>query len=160
MNKTKDCSDWLDLLNELEHEYPTRDHGDAFWRTLLIDTDPSRTVPVKKPWENSFYVWMKICDYEPSEEDKRRAADFETSFTHSLNLRLFRTARGHLGCGTLSCRKGDLIWIIQGSRVPLILRPVHQEDSTVYNLVGGTYLHGFMQGEAFKGQEFREVVLI
>ncbi|KAI2639073.1 HET-domain-containing protein [Hypomontagnella submonticulosa] len=160
VNQTKDCSNWLELLSELEHEYPVRDHRDAFWRTLLIDTDPSKTVPVKSSWEDSFYVWMNLCDHEPSEEDKQRAADFETSFTHSLNLRLFRTARGHLGCGTLSCREGDLVWIIQGSRVPLILRPLQQEESTAYNLVGGTYLHGFMQGEAFKGQLYREIVLV
>ncbi|KAI1416267.1 HET-domain-containing protein [Hypoxylon sp. FL1857] len=160
VNDTKDCTDWLDLLGELEQEFPDRGHKDAFWRTLLVDTDPSRSVPVKRPWENSFDVWMGLCKHEPSDEEKQLALDYETSFTHSLNLRLFRTAGGHLGCGTLSCKKGDSIWIAQGSRVPLILRPTQQEGSTTFGLVGGTYLHGFMQGEALDGREFREVTLI
>ncbi|KAI6090006.1 HET-domain-containing protein [Hypoxylon rubiginosum] len=161
VNRSKACAGWLSLLRELEQEYPERDYQDAFWRTLLIDTDPSCTVPIKKPWENSFYVWLKMCVDDPSEEEEQRAAEFETSFTHSLNLRLFRTARGHLGCGSLSCKEGDLVWIVQGSRVPLMLRPAQKADSQTYQLVGGTYLHGFMQGEALSGDpEFREVTLV
>ncbi|KAI1380622.1 HET-domain-containing protein [Hypoxylon crocopeplum] len=161
VNSSKVCTDWLGFLSELEQEYPDRDYRDAFWRTLLIDTDPSGTVPIRKPWENSFDIWMNHCAHEPSEKEKQRADEFETSFTHSLNLRIFRTARGHLGCGTLSCRDGDSIWIVQGSRVPLILRPAQKADSQAYHLVGGTYLHGFMQGEALlNGSEFSEVTLI
>ncbi|KAI2618173.1 HET-domain-containing protein [Hypoxylon sp. NC1633] len=161
VNSSKVCADWLDLLGELEREHPDRDYRDAFWRTLLIDTDPSSTVPITRPWQDSFDVWMKLCAHEPSEEEKRRAVDFETSFTHSLHLRLFRTARGHLGCGTLSCKSGDSVWIVPGSRVPLILRPALKADRPTYQLVGGTYLHGFMQGEALLGgREIGEVSLI
>ncbi|KAF3058506.1 Heterokaryon incompatibility protein 6, OR allele [Daldinia childiae] len=157
VNRTKNCKNWLEMRDELQREYPTTNYKDAFWRTLLIDTDPSRTVPIKQPWENAFDIWMELSDYEPSETDKHRAAQYETSFTHSLNLRLFRTAGGSLGCGTSSCEKGDLVWIVQGSRVPLILRKVPQ--AATYDLVGGTYLHGFMQGEALDGREFQEFTL-
>ncbi|KAI0842610.1 HET-domain-containing protein [Hypoxylon sp. FL0890] len=160
VNRTKVCTGWLDLLDEIEQEFPGRNYRDAFWRTLLVDTDPSQSVPITRPWEDAFNIWIDLCAHCPSPEEKRLATEYETSFTHSLNLRLFRTASGHLGCGTLSCKKGDSIWIIQGSRVPLILRPTQQEDPTTYNLVGGTYLHGFMQGEALDGREFREVTLI
>ncbi|KAI1091292.1 HET-domain-containing protein [Rostrohypoxylon terebratum] len=162
VNKSKNCEDWLGLLSELEMEYPHQDHKDAFWRTLLIDTGPRGVVPIKSPWENAFEVWMNICSHEPSDEEKKRADEFETSFTHSLNLRLFRTAGGHLGCGTTSCEVGDSIWIVQGSRVPLILRPTTFGigEEITYNLVGGTYLHGFMQGEALEGREFHEISLV
>ncbi|KAI1773429.1 HET-domain-containing protein [Hypoxylon cercidicola] len=161
VSQSRACTGWLGLLKELEQEYPQRDYKDAFWRTLLIDTDPSGTVPIRKPWETSFYAWLNSCTHCHSEDDRQRAADFEASFTHSLNLRLFRTSRGHLGCGSLSCREGDRIWIIQGSRVPLMLRPVQKAGSQTYNLVGGTYLHGFMQGEALSGNpEFEEVTLV
>ncbi|KAI8957262.1 HET-domain-containing protein [Daldinia sp. FL1419] len=158
VNNTRDCRDWLDLRDELQREYPARGVKDAFWRTLLIDTDPSTRVPIRQPWENSFYVWMGIYDEKPSEFERHMATQYETSFTHSLNLRLFRTAQGHLGCGTSSCSKGDSIWIVQGSRVPLILRPVPQVAT--YELVGGTYIHGFMQGEALGGQKFRNFTLV
>ncbi|KAI0885435.1 HET-domain-containing protein [Annulohypoxylon maeteangense] len=162
VNETKDCSDWLDLLGELERDYPDKGHKDAFWRTQLLDTGPRGKVPIEKPWDKSFEVWMGLCSHEPSKEEMDMAHEFETSFTHSLNLRLFRTSGGHLGCGTLSCKKGDLVWIVQGSRVPLILRPTlsKQEGQTTYNLVGGTYLHGFMQGEALEGRKSTEILLV
>ncbi|KAI1204656.1 HET-domain-containing protein [Annulohypoxylon truncatum] len=162
VNETKDCSDWLDMRDELEREYPHRDHKDAFWRTLLLDTGPHGVVPIKKPWESAFEVWMKRCSHEPSDKEKERANEYETSFTHSLNLCLLRTTGGHLGCGTPSSKKGDSVWIVQGSRVPLILRPTSSGigEQTTYNLVGGTYLHGFMQGEALEGREFGEISLV
>lgn len=162
VNKKQKCGDWLELLDELEREYPFKDHKDAFWRTLLLDTGPRGVVPIRSPWENAFEVWMDICLHEPSDEEKARADEFETSFTHSLNLRLFRTAGGHLGCGTTSCKVGDSIWIVQGSRVPLILRPTlcGNGEEITYDLVGGTYLHGFMQGEALEGREFQEISLV
>ncbi|XXH03817.1 hypothetical protein Hte_010223 [Hypoxylon texense] len=161
VNRSRTCAGWLDLVEELEKEYPERDYRDAFWRTLLIDTDPSGTVPTRRPWENSLYVWLNMCARVPSKDEKQRAVEFETSFTHSLNLRLFRTSRGNLGCGSLSCKEGDQIWIIQGSRVPLMLRPSQEVGLEIYELVGGTYLHGFMQGEALSGNpEFKEVTLI
>ncbi|KAI1081437.1 HET-domain-containing protein [Whalleya microplaca] len=159
VNSTKICTDWLDLIEDLEQEYPGRNYKDALWRTLLLDTDPSGTVPIKQPWANSFDVWMGLCENDPTPDEKQRAAEFETSFTHSLNLRLFRTAGGHLGVGSQSCKEGDLVWIVQGSRVPLMFRSA-QEDVATYRLVGGAYLHGFMQGEALDGLEFKEVSLI
>ncbi|CAJ2502904.1 Uu.00g102980.m01.CDS01 [Anthostomella pinea] len=158
VNRSKDCREWLEMLEDLEREHPERDNRDAFWRTLLADTGPGGVVPIKEPWEDGFYVWMNMKE-NPSVEQKQRAAEFETSFMHSLNLRLFRTARGNLGLGSQSCREGDLVWIVQGSRVPLILRPVASSAAS-YRLVGGTYLHGFMQGEALDGLEFGEIVLV
>ncbi|KAI2606396.1 HET-domain-containing protein [Hypoxylon fragiforme] len=161
VNQSRDCTDWLDIVGELEREYPGQNHKDAFWRTILIDTDPTGSVPIRQPWQNSFDVWMNIGTHNASEDEKKRAIEYETSFTHSLYLRLFRTARGHLGCGTLSCEAGDSIWIVQGSKVPLIFRPAERPGSRAFHLVGGTYVHGFMQGEALSGEpEFGEVVLV
>ncbi|KAI1103164.1 HET-domain-containing protein [Jackrogersella minutella] len=160
VNRNGSCDDWLELRNELEQEYPDRDHKDTFWRTLVLDTGRHGAVPITDPWEGSFELWMGLCAHELSDDEKRRAIEFENSFTHSLNLRLFRTANGNLGCGSLSCEKGDSIWIVQGSRVPLILRPTSGEGETTYTLVGGTYLHGFMQGEALDGREFKEIILV
>ncbi|KAI0164377.1 HET-domain-containing protein [Hypoxylon sp. FL1284] len=161
VNQHRSCPGWFAILEELEQKYPERDYKDAFWRTLLLDTDPSETVPITQPWDNSFAVWLKMHEHGLSEDEMQRAAEFETSFTHSLNLRIFRTSRGHLGCGSLSCKEGDRVWIIQGSRVPLMLRPAGKGGSDVYSLVGGTYLHGFMQGEALLGDpEFSDVTLV
>ncbi|KAH9906668.1 HET-domain-containing protein [Xylariomycetidae sp. FL2044] len=160
VNSTESPADWLQILEELEREYPGRDLRDAFWRTLIADTDTHGHVPVKERWEDAFYVWMKLHE-NPSPDDRQHAAEFEMAFTHSLNLRLFRTALGHLGLGSTSCRPGDLVWIVQGSRVPLILRQAAQETAADhYRLVGGAYLHGYMQGEGLEGWDSRRITLV
>lgn len=71
---------------------------------------------------------------------------FEATYTHSPNLRMFRTTKGYLGLGTTSMKSNDSIWIVPGSRIPLIFRKA--DGSRRYRLVGGAYLHGFMQRKA------------
>ncbi|KKY23522.1 putative ankyrin and het domain protein [Diplodia seriata] len=58
---------------------------------------------------------------------------------------LEQTAGGYLGLGPKSIRKGDEVWLVQGARVPFILRTDFEKDAQV--IVGETYLHGFMHGE-------------
>ncbi|KAI3321444.1 hypothetical protein HD806DRAFT_153224 [Xylariaceae sp. AK1471] len=147
VNDTMIFEDWFDILAELEREFPERNHRDALWRTLIGDTNPHGKVPVEEPWEDALYIWAEQRENITAEE-KHRAAAYHKSFAHSLHLCLFRTNTGHLGLGSQSCREGDLVWIVAGSRVPLILRRVTSEAA--YSLVGGVYIHGFMQGEALE----------
>ena len=60
--------------------------------------------------------------------------------------RLARAARGYLGLVPRDAQAGDTIAILKGGRVPFVLRS--EEDS--YQLVGATYVHGILQGEAFE----------
>jgi Heterokaryon incompatibility protein (HET)/Ankyrin repeats (3 copies) len=59
--------------------------------------------------------------------------------------RLFRTKENLLGLGPRSLRVGDELWILGGTIFPFILRPL---PSGAYNLVGTSYVHGIMHGEA------------
>ena len=75
--------------------------------------------------------------------------------------RLYTTSKGHIGLGPESTQVGDEVWIICDARTPFILHP-QSENSNVpdnsietkevkqFQLVGETYLHGFMNGEALK----------
>lgn len=46
---------------------------------------------------------------------------------------------------------GDLIASVEGAKVPLVLRPKGEfQGKKTYELVGTAYVHGFMDGEAFK----------
>lgn len=74
-----------------------------------------------------------------------RASFFDLHYSHSMLLRPFRSKHGYFGIGSQSLHEGDSIWIVPGCRVPLIFRPV--EGSNRYRLVGGTYVHGIMNGE-------------
>lgn len=62
--------------------------------------------------------------------------------------RMFRTKKGLLGMGPKSIREGDEIWILLGTKVPFVLRPVSDgikpKQCTV---IGEAYVHGYMDGE-------------
>ena len=53
------------------------------------------------------------------------------------------TKKGYVGQIPKAGRRGDLIIIISGARIPLLVRP----NGDGYSLVGQCYLHGFMKGE-------------
>lgn len=75
--------------------------------------------------------------------------------------RLYTTSKGYIGLGPESTQVGDEVWIICDAKTPFILHP-QPENSNVpddlnqaegvkqFQLVGETYLHGFMNGEALR----------
>lgn len=75
--------------------------------------------------------------------------------------RLYITSKGYIGLGPLSTQVGDEIWIICDAKLPFVLHPQPEnnnasenpnqtEEVKQFQLVGETYLHGFMQGEALE----------
>lgn len=82
---------------------------------------------------------------------EHRASVFDVHYSHAVLLRPFRTAKGYFGIGTQCLRKDDSVWIAPGCRVPLILRRV--PDGERYRLVGGSYVHGVMNGEVLEQQD-------
>ena len=76
--------------------------------------------------------------------------------THTI---FWLTSQGFLGIGRQTVEKGDEVFIVKGSRVPLILRPIERtllprsglsEREQGYLFLSECYLHGFMDGEAVK----------
>ncbi|KAK0753693.1 heterokaryon incompatibility protein-domain-containing protein [Schizothecium vesticola] len=162
----------------VDHDAARGDQGeasvDAFWRTLLANTagDPPGAIPTNSFLHWSFQSWFRTAVTVPGPAgwdaqgsramsliDSTRASDirqpessrgeFGAIFSHARHLRLFRTSRGYLGLGSECLEKGDSVWIMPGSRVPLLLRRVGNPASNCqYQLVGGTYLHDYMDGEA------------
>jgi hypothetical protein len=91
-------------------------------------------------------------------KDSINSDAFETTFSHARHLRLFLTGRRYLGVGPEGLLEHDSVWIIPGSRVPLVLRQV---DSHTFQVIGGAYVHGFMQGEALDSRPyFRDITLL
>ena len=72
----------------------------------------------------------------------------------------FKTKKGYIGFGPPETRIGDRVCVILGSSVPLVLRPARapkfpsflggtiSRDSPCFTLVGYSYVHGIMDGEA------------
>ncbi|GMG52749.1 unnamed protein product [Aspergillus oryzae var. brunneus] len=100
-----------------------------------------------------------ICPAHTGTSDVPNGDAYEVHLNYSSQTRLLRTDSNYLGLATTSIREGDSIWIVAGSRVPLVLREADQRDA--YRVVGGAYIHGFMQGEALKlGSEFTLIKLL
>ena len=79
----------------------------------------------------------------------------------SAYRRLYTTSKGYIGLGPESTQAGDEVWIVWDAKTPFVLRPQPENSNAPANpnqsrevkqfrLVGETYLHGFMYGEALK----------
>jgi hypothetical protein len=84
-------------------------------------------------------------------ELKHQASLYDVHYLHAPHLRPFVTKNGYFGVGTQCLRRDDTIWIVPGCPIPLILRRI--EKSAHYQLVGSSYVHGFMNGEILQRQD-------
>ncbi|KAF5530977.1 heterokaryon incompatibility protein [Fusarium mexicanum] len=71
----------------------------------------------------------------------------EEVFITAKGRGLFVTDNGRLGWGLPSTKAGDEVWILEGCRVPCLLRP---SGDGRYKLVGEAYVHGIMHGEGLE----------
>jgi hypothetical protein len=63
--------------------------------------------------------------------------------------KLITTAKGYFGLAAKTALQDDIICILLGCTVPVILRP--SADGSSYRVVGESYIHGFIDGEAMDG---------
>jgi hypothetical protein len=99
---------------------------------------------------SSFFPASGIMDPE-----KARSA-LEQMFRLHRSRRLAVTLSGHFGLVPIAARRGDLVYIFLGCNVPIILR---KTEIGKYHLIGGCYLHGFMEGEAMEDLRVENVQL-
>ena len=142
----------------------------AIWTTILggclIGAEGSRRilpedlVTVKAWWNlaTSLKEQGSYITHIPLEDQKTRVIDNRISEVVN-DFRFWVTTQGFLGLGRQTLEKGDEVFIVKGSRVPLILRPIEgnllpqfgrSERQQGYLFVSDCYLHGFMDGEAVK----------
>ncbi|KAF2146190.1 uncharacterized protein K452DRAFT_107214 [Aplosporella prunicola CBS 121167] len=125
---------------------------DAFWRLLVKDviqigghhsgvTQYRRVVPTD----------LRIFLRELGQQDGLH-------FALPLSMadqRFFVTKRGFIGQGPVDVEIGDHVYVLFGSRVPFVLRPVDArsgapgtQHSRSFQYIGDAYVHGIMDGEA------------
>ena len=64
--------------------------------------------------------------------------------------RFFRTQKGYMGLGPKDIQDGDTVSVLLSGQVPFILRKLDE----AYTLVGESYVHGIMYGEALDDADF------
>ncbi|KAM7214714.1 Heterokaryon incompatibility protein (HET) domain containing protein [Rhypophila decipiens] len=88
-----------------------------------------------------------------------------------LGRRLMWTRDGYFGAVPAEAREGDAIVLVEGSRVPLVLRSVVKvngsgevdgatDSSGCWQLVGDCFIHGAMYGERWDAALCGEIVLV
>jgi hypothetical protein len=77
------------------------------------------------------------------EVDEKQATEW--AGTTRPHRRLFSTSTHKIGLGPKSLREDDEIWLLKGARYPFVLRRLENGN---YQLVGESYIHGIMHGEA------------
>ncbi|KAJ3544885.1 hypothetical protein NM208_g2790 [Fusarium decemcellulare] len=80
--------------------------------------------------------------------------DLLTRIYASWGLRLCKTSKGLFAALPKEACIGDSVWIIKGCRLPLVLRPSISHPGS-FDLVGGGYVHGVMNGEALETPGFK-----
>lgn len=75
--------------------------------------------------------------------------------THLGHERFFTTTSGRFGSGPASAQPGNKLSVLLGYNYPVLLRPNNTEDpntsSVSFKVVGPTYTHGLMEGQAILG---------
>ncbi|KAI1331576.1 HET-domain-containing protein [Xylariaceae sp. FL0255] len=61
--------------------------------------------------------------------------------------RFFMTEKGYMGLGPRETKPGDHVLILQGHCTPILARGTEKNN---WKVVGDTYVHGIMEGEAFE----------
>ena len=132
----------------------------AFRRTLLADTLNGKRLDAREYARYSAWFDLKEDVSDPlwrplsavvSEDwfwtvgrDTFHDAIAVTTLPHCL----FVTIVGLIGLSPRAVRRGDLVCIAHGARVPYMVRPSRGKN---HHLVGECYVHGIMDGEVFEG---------
>jgi len=139
---------------------------DAFSRTVIGDI----LLPAdrygyrrarKEEWE-FFGRWWRIKTGVEQQTDEHKLFEVWDAAVQMASQRqsFFLTEEGYMGTGPLSLVEGDQVYVLKGSNVPFILRPVNRPDDAqrrsgvdgdLYcTMVGDCYCHGMMDGEAIR----------
>jgi hypothetical protein len=63
-----------------------------------------------------------------------------------------------MGVASGNVEVGDQVWLLKGSKVPVVLRPAGQSNS--WTLIGDAYVHGIMYGDNFEEGKCSQIALV
>ncbi|GIZ41578.1 hypothetical protein CKM354_000487700 [Cercospora kikuchii] len=184
----EDWKDFADIHNPTSFSPSTsasnEDNFTIFARTLWTDLkDPETCVSDCKEWleklkgiHNLMQKLPSFDNVEPDEENfmalifamvpvmqgldpNEMKLLHELGCVHTLDRRLARTESGKLCLAPATTEVGDDVALLHGGRTPYILRAVAGEEEG-YVLVGETYVHGMMYGEAWEPARCQELCLV
>lgn len=125
-------------------------------------------------WKNPVFATLAIDAVDTSDttvldSDDRNFAKGDPEAVSAFsatcrNRKCFVTANKYLGIGPVDAQAGDEVHILSGARVPFVFRTInpdnislpdeHDPETQSYTMIGETYVHGLMKGEALRTDGF------
>lgn len=143
---------------------PAQALNNVLWRTLICDMAKDASGNLTRPAPSSlaecYHVYLQLQrfhydaelrktaldKYEATQKMIREAQPFSGAFEHVARGRRFCVTRnGYVGLVPTCAMKGDEICVFLGSAVPFV---VSKDENGSACLVGESYIHGLMDGEA------------
>ena len=149
------------------------DLGDAFLETILVgNISPTED---KRNLREQYCTWsagqrharnlvamFSMLSITGMIESYKLYKDVPETFIRRMRAVIFRTfvktEMGYMGLVSGDVQTGDEIWLLKGSKVPIVLRAC--SNGKDWRLVGDAYVHGVMHGEAFEEKKCRRIVLV
>jgi hypothetical protein len=174
---------WEEMANlKSRSAYPTGEgHADVFRRTLTADY----ALNGQEIQKREFQEWLRraklashmakiksaiiffttiLAIYAVHKLTRRQlSSNFSINTIPAAGRRLARTRKGYLGLVPDNTEPKDEIWLVKGAHTPLVLRRSVIErpdiEGTYHILVGASYVHGIMYGDAFDERRCERVQL-
>ncbi|KAK0748903.1 heterokaryon incompatibility protein-domain-containing protein [Schizothecium vesticola] len=155
--------DWMSLyfgerlLQSSETYFTGEACSQAFWRTLVADC---KCYPIERlspsdiaTWGSVFLALMRTGESGGIKTRKGNSQLWMMLKRMVVYWTFTTTAKGFYAMVLCGAREGDAVAVLDGAKVPVILREVpgqHSEDGLgKFELVSTAYVHGFMDGEAY-----------
>ncbi|OAF99362.1 HET-domain-containing protein [Paraphaeosphaeria sporulosa] len=146
---------------------------DAFWKTLAAGKDGSSHGTTPQEYSEVLSLIVDKCMDEEqhipgqpytarrqkgfftlksltSRKPKQTLDDMRKAFRSAMHCRAFAiTRKGHFCLVPRRTKVNDAIVVLQGGHVPFVVRGQKMVVTKGFELIGETYVHGIMKGEAF-----------
>jgi hypothetical protein len=157
--------------------YPTGElRPRAFWRTLCTDVSSNHLEAAEQAftsWQKAMkaprllknyrvdklramYAYLATLGYGVTDSVYDGDGLFLTLMRPAFNSRFAITEMGYFALVPSATKIGDQVGLFKGGKVPLIFR----QEGSQWSLVGESYVHGIMDGEAFDEVKCKELELI
>ncbi|PVH70582.1 HET-domain-containing protein [Cadophora sp. DSE1049] len=147
--------DWWTKAGFTDKEYSptTEDSFQAFWRTIAADCrGPFVKRMVRLSTEDIAADQAALQAIQERAEQPRDPPDPDDVFGRN-DWRFCLTDSKHFSMIPVGSEPGDILAVLDGAKVPIVLRPVPDDDAPqTFQVVGGAYVHGLMDGEANTGR--------
>ncbi|PQE29702.1 Heterokaryon incompatibility protein [Rutstroemia sp. NJR-2017a WRK4] len=115
-----------------------------------LEEDFRRTLLADALGEKRYQIQSAVTANETDGKAKQSSSKINLSDASvrraAMKRAFFVTEKGYMGLGPSSMVEGDLVYVLSGGQVPFILRPTISAEG--FALVGESYIHGIMDGEA------------